>query len=57
MTAKPRLRRCAFWPSGITDAQDTPICHCGSLKTDAVHRTVELTDEQRAADARRIGDH
>lgn len=62
MTAKPRLARCMFKPSGRsvpaakTGQPDVRICLCGCLETDAIHRTTELSDEQRAAQARRIGD-
>ncbi len=53
----PRLRRCGFIPSGWCDSKHVRICSaCGGLETDALHRTTELTDEQRAAQMRRVGD-
>ena len=56
-SGRPKLRRCGFIPSGWCDSKNVRICMaCGGLETDALHRTTELTDEQRAADARRIGD-
>lgn len=57
-TKRPKLRTHAFYatPNGHRGQDGTPICHCGSLKTAAVHRVREQTDEQRAAQARRIGD-
>lgn len=54
MTAKPKLRTHAFWPSG-TRSYGVAVCHCGSLKTDAVHRDT-TTPDQQAAEARRIGE-
>lgn len=56
MTGRARLRTHAFHASGHTDGAGVPICHCGSLKTAAVHHLGDRTDEQRAAEARRIGD-
>lgn len=53
---KPRLRRCAFYPTTATAVDGTRICSCGGLETDAVHRKAVTTDEDRAADARRIGE-
>ncbi len=53
----PKLRRCGFIPSGWCDSKQVRICMaCGGLETDALHRTTELTDEQRAAQMRRIGE-
>jgi hypothetical protein len=56
-TKRPKLRRCGFIPSGWSDSRGVRICTvCGGLETHALHRVPEVTDEQRAADARRIGD-
>ena len=52
---EPKLATHDFIPSG-QNAIGVPICTCGSLRTDAVHRRAGLTDEQRAAQARRTGD-
>jgi hypothetical protein len=56
VTGRPKLRRCGFIPTGASDSHGIRICHCGSLETDAVHRTTPLTDDQRAALARQTGD-
>lgn len=52
--ARP-LRRHAFTPSGKHDF-GRPICVCGSLKNASLHRVPERTDEERAAEARRVGE-
>ncbi|HVG83151.1 MAG TPA: hypothetical protein VM820_01490 [Vicinamibacterales bacterium] len=53
-TARP-LRRHAFVSSG-KQAFGRRICTCGSLERDSIHRVPEVTEEQRAADARRVGE-
>lgn len=52
----PKLRPHPYQASTNLDADGVPICVCDSAKTASVHRVRELTDEQRAAEKRRIGD-
>lgn len=49
------LRRHAFVSSG-KQAFGRRICTCGSLEKDSIHRVPERSDEERAAEARRVGE-
>lgn len=56
MSTRPRLRSHPYTASTNLDADGVPICTCDSAKAASVHRVRELDDEQRAAQARRIGE-
>lgn len=51
----PPLRRHVFVSSG-TRAFGHRICRCGSREKDAIHRVPEVSEEQRAVEARRTGE-
>lgn len=52
----PILRHHQFEHSGYETYNKVPICTCGSDLDASVHRPRERTDEERAAEARRIGE-
>ena len=54
-TKEPKLRTHDFTPDGQKALDGVPICTCGSLRTDAIHRRAGLTEEQKAAQARWMG--
>ncbi len=56
MTKGPRSRPHTFHHGGDFDAQEMPICTCGSVRSAAVHRVRVLDEDVRAAEARRVGE-
>lgn len=43
-------------PDGGPDIDDGYLCRCGLPKKNVVHKLPERSDEQRAAEARRVGE-
>lgn len=46
-----------FDPSGMINRRREPLCTCGLPRRNARHKDFEVTDDMRAADAARLGEH
>lgn len=53
--ARPKLRKHPFTPTGRR-TYGARICSCGSLENDSVHQVPEVTEEQREAEQRKVGE-
>lgn len=50
------LRTHPFHHSGQWDWRGRALCECGSIKGASIHQVPERTDEERAEEARRMGE-